>query len=253
MPKGKIHSIETMGLVDGPGIRTVLFFQGCRLRCQYCHNPDTWQLDSGKEMDVQQLVSLLKRYRPYYGATGGVTCSGGEPLLQATFLTELFRACKKENIPTCLDTAGYGNGDYGTLLAYTDLVIFDVKHYRSNDYTALTGGDIAVPNVFLQAVINSGKPLWVRHVVVPGLTDSPPHIKRLGHYLRGIPNIQKIELLPYHTLGINKYAQMGFQCPLQGTLPMDKDETRKLQQMLTETIFTEKGMKHDDHYCMAGL
>lgn len=253
MLKGKIHSIETMGLVDGPGIRTVLFFQGCRLRCQYCHNPDTWQMDSGKEMNVEQLVRLLKRCRPYYGATGGVTCSGGEPLLQIEFLTKLFRACKAENIPTCLDTAGYGNGDYGALLACTDLVIFDVKHYRPDGYAALTGGDIAIPNAFLQAAADSGTPLWVRHVVVPGVTDSPAHIEGLGHYLAGIPNIQKVELLPYHTLGIHKYAQMGIRCPLQGTSPMDKGETRKLQQMLIEAIATEKGMKHDDHYCMAGL
>ena len=253
MLKGKIHSIETMGLVDGPGIRTVLFFQGCRLRCQYCHNPDTWQMDSAKEMDVQQLVKLLKRYRPYYGATGGVTCSGGEPLLQAEFLTELFRACKQENISTCLDTAGYGDGDYGALLAYTDLVIFDVKHHHPDGYAALTGGNIAIPNAFLKAVVDSGTPLWVRHVVVPGLTDSPTHIEALGYYLHGISNIQKVELLPYHTLGIHKYAQMGFRCPLQGTSPMDKAQTRNLQQMLIETIFTEKGTKHDDQFCMAGL
>lgn len=236
MLKGKIHSIESMGLVDGPGIRTVLFFQGCRLRCRYCHNPDTWPIDSGKEMDVEQLVRLLKRYRPYYGETGGVTCSGGEPLLQAEFLAELFHACKQAHISTCLDTAGYGNGDYEALLDVTDLVLFDVKHYQPDAYTALTGGDIAVPNAFLKAVAGHGTPLWIRHVVVPGLTDSPAHIEGLGHYLRSIPNIQKVELLPYHTLGVHKYEQLGLRCPLQATPAMDKDVTQKLQQRLLETI-----------------
>ena len=163
-----------MGLVDGPGIRTVLFFQGCRLRCQYCHNPDTWRPEGGNEMDTGQLIRLFKRYHPYYGATGDVTCSGGEPLLQAEFLAELFRACKREHITTCLDTAGCGNGDYGALLAHTDLVILDVKHYCPDDYAALTGGDIAAPNAFLRAVVQSGTPLWIRHVVVPGLVSRLP-------------------------------------------------------------------------------
>ncbi len=253
MPEGKIHSIETMGLVDGPGIRTVLFFQGCRLRCQYCHNPDTWQLDSGRGMTVGQAIALLKRYRPYYGKTGGVTCSGGEPLLQPEFLTALFRACKAEQIGTCLDTAGYGDGDYKALLDVTDLVIFDVKHYRYNDYAILTGGDMTVPDAFLQAVRDSGTPLWIRHVVVPGLTDSPAHIEALGRYLGGIPNIQKIELQPYHTLGTHKYASLGMRCPLQDTPGMDKDKTRRYQQMLSEILGIEKGLTHNDNHCMARL
>ncbi len=118
MLKGKIHSVESMGLVDGPGIRTVLFFQGCILRCKYCHNPDTWEKQCGKEMGVDEIIKMLKRYQPYYGNTGGVTCSGGEPAMQIEFLTELFKACKKENISTCLDTAGYGYGDYQELLDY---------------------------------------------------------------------------------------------------------------------------------------
>ncbi|HWP50314.1 MAG TPA: pyruvate formate-lyase-activating protein [Clostridia bacterium] len=253
MLTGKIHSVETMGLVDGPGIRTVLFFQGCRLRCKYCHNPDTWQTDAGKDMDVVQLIKLLNRYRPYYGETGGVTCSGGEPLLQAEFLTALFRACKAENISTCLDTAGYGNGDYRALLENTNLVIFDVKHFESGNYAALTGGDIAIPSAFLKAVAKSGTRLWIRHVIVPGVTDSPAHISRLAKYLADIPNIEKVELLPYHTLGVYKYAQMGLRCPLQDTVPMDRDATQKLQRMLSDMICTKKGMKYDVNHCMAGL
>lgn len=221
-----------MGLVDGPGIRTVLFFQGCKLRCKYCHNPDTWEMQSGKEMDISQVMQMLKRYQPYYGSTGGITCSGGEPLLQIEFLTELFKACKKENISTCLDTAGYGYGDYEELLNYTDLIIFDVKHYLAQNYNALTGGDFSVPTKFLDAVKKIGTPLWIRHVVVPNLTDSEEHIKGLRDYIKEIPNVEKVELLPYHTLGVDKYKVMGIRYPLTDTLPMCKEKTKQLQNMI---------------------
>ena len=233
MLKGKIHSVETMGLVDGPGIRIVLFFQGCRLRCKYCHNPDTWDLQSGKEMDVAEIIKMLKRYQPYFGKTGGVTCSGGEPLLQIEFLTELFKECKRENISTCLDTAGYGNGDYKELLEYTDLVLFDAKHYIPEEYRELTGGDFSKPIEFLQAVKESGTSLWIRHVVVPNLTDSEEHIKGLGEYIATIPNVEKVELLPYHTLGVSKYESMGIPYPLKNVVSMDKEKTKKLQNMIS--------------------
>lgn len=242
-----------MGLLDGPGIRTVLFLQGCRLRCQYCHNPDTWQLGAGREMDVAQVMKLLGRYRAYYGETGGVTCSGGEPLLQPEFLTELFRACKQEGISTCLDTAGCGGGDYQALLAVTDLVILDVKHYRPDDYALLTGGDLSVPTAFLQAVAASGTPLWIRHVVVPGLTDSPQHLAGLGAYLRGIPNLQKVELLPYHRLGAHKYEALGLPYRLRDIPAMDKNETQKQQRLLLAALKTEKGGTQHDHHRLAGL
>lgn len=232
MLKGKIHAVESMGLVDGPGIRTVLFFQGCQLRCKYCHNPETWNMQSGKEICVDEIVKMLKRYRPYYGETGGVTCSGGEPLLQIEFVTELFKACKRENISTCLDTAGYGNGDYEELLKYTDLVLFDIKHYLPEEYNELTGGDFTKPTEFLQAVKRSGTPLWIRHVVVPGLTDSEEHIRELGNYIATIPNVEKVELLPYHTLGVSKYENMKVCYPLKDIAPMDKEKTKKLQNLI---------------------
>lgn len=236
MPKGKIHSVESTGLVDGPGIRTVLFFQGCGLRCKYCHNPDTWEMQSAKEMDVSEIMKMLKRFQPYYGNTGGITCSGGEPLLQIEFLTELFKACKKENISTCLDTAGYGYGEYRELLDFTDLVIFDVKHYLPENYTALTGGDFSVPTKFLDAVKKNGTPLWIRHVVIPNLTDSEEHIKGLGAYIKAIPNVEKVELLPYHTLGVEKYSVMGVDYPLKDTLPMCKEKTQQLQRMILDIV-----------------
>ncbi|WMI79892.1 pyruvate formate-lyase-activating protein [Anaerotignum sp. MB30-C6] len=239
MQRGRIHSVESMGLVDGPGIRTVLFFQGCILRCKYCHNPDTWQVEAGREMSVSEIIKMLKRYQPYYGDTGGVTCSGGEPLLQIEFLTELFKACKEANISTCLDTAGYGYGDYEELLKYTDLVIFDIKHYLQQDYNALTDGDFSVPTKFLEAVQKSATPLWIRHVVVPNLTDSQSHIKSLGAYIKTIANVEKVELLPYHILGVEKYSVMGKHYPLKDTLPMCKEKTKQLQNMILDIVSME--------------
>ncbi len=236
MQKGRIHSIESMGLVDGPGIRTVLFFQGCKLRCKYCHNPDTWEMQGGKEMDVNEIMKMLKRFQPYYGNTGGITCSGGEPLLQIEFLTELFKACKKENISTCLDTAGYGYGNYEELLNYTDLVILDVKHYLAENYNGLTAGDFSVFTKFLDAVKKKGTPLWIRHVVVPNLTDSEVHINGLKEYIKGIPNVEKVELLAYHTLGIEKYKVMGIHYPFEDLQPMNKEKTKQLQNMLLDII-----------------
>ncbi len=236
MQKGRIHSIESMGLVDGPGIRTVLFLQGCQLRCRYCHNPDTWQLSGGKEMDIDTILKMLKRYRPYYGETGGITCSGGEPLLQADFVTELFKACKAENISTCLDTAGYGYGSYDTLLDYTDLVIFDIKHILPEKYHALTGGDFSIADSFLASVKEKGIPLWIRHVVVPGWTDQEEHIRQLGAIIKTIPNVQKAELLPYHTMGIQKYHALGIPYTLEGISPMDQKKLQYLQNVLTESM-----------------
>ncbi len=236
MQKGRIHSMESMGLVDGPGIRTVLFLQGCGLRCKYCHNPDTWDIQGGREMDVNQVLNRLKRFRPYYGETGGLTCSGGEPLLQMEFVLELFQVCKKEKISTCLDTAGYGYGQYEELLKFTDLVLFDAKHYIPEEYKQLTGGDFSAPSKFLETVEKSGTPLWVRHVVVPGLTDSEAHIRGMKEYIKEIPNVEKVELLPYHALGVEKYKEMGMDYPLKDVMPMDKEKTKQLQNMVLDTI-----------------
>ncbi len=197
---GQIHSIETMGLVDGPGVRTVVFFQGCHLRCLYCHNPDSWATDTGKNMSVEDVMRVLNRCKPYYGINGGLTCSGGEPLLQPQFLTALFKACKQTGISTCLDTAGCGNGDYDAVLSYTDLVLLDIKHHLPEGYQQLTGRSPRAAQNFLSAVIRHNTPLWLRHVVVPGLTDSPEHIAGFKAYIADIPNVQRVELLPYHTM-----------------------------------------------------
>jgi pyruvate formate-lyase 1-activating enzyme len=215
--EGYIHSIESMGLVDGPGIRTVVFFQGCRLRCRYCHNPDTWAMRSGKEQifTPEQLVNKLLRFKPYFGDNGGVTFSGGEPLLQKDFLCEVLRLCKHAGIHTCIDTAGCGCGGYEEILAHTDLVLLDIKHFSLDGYHSITGQSPQEFLQFLSAVQNAGTPLWIRHVVVPGLTDSDAHLEGLRAYLHTIRNIQRVELLPYHTLGVNKYHALGIPYSLE--------------------------------------
>lgn len=228
--KGYIHSIESMGTVDGPGIRTVVFFQGCALRCKYCHNPDTWAMREGKLTEAAELVAKIKRFAPYHKATGGgVTFSGGEPLMQPEFLTECLRLCRNEGIHTCIDTAGAGLGDYDELLRYTDLVLYDVKHFEPESYKELTGGDMTRTEKFVDACGKAGVPLIVRHVVVPGLTDGREHLKRLRDYTDKLPGVIKVELLPYHVLGVHKYAAMGIGYPLEGVRPMDAELCEKLQ------------------------
>ena len=232
MFQGRIHSIESMGLVDGPGIRTVVFMQGCRLRCQYCHNPDTWPLTSGKEilMSPEQLLKKLLRFKPYYGEQGGVTFSGGEPLLQKEFLLQSLRLCKNAGIHTCLDTAGCGCGNYEELLAFTDLILLDVKHFTPDGYRTVTGQEPTEFNRFLSSAQKAGTPLWVRHVVVPGLTDGDAHLQALLEYLRGIPNIQRVELLPYHTLGVSKYRALGIPYPLESVPALPQQALNEWQQ-----------------------
>lgn len=231
---GYIHSIETMGLVDGPGIRTVVFLSGCELRCVYCHNPETFAC-RGEAIDTNVLMQKLKRYLPYYQKSGGgVTFSGGEPLLQPAFLLEMLKECKKAGIHTCLDTSGHGLGDYKEILQYTDLVLFDVKHYDPEMYMQITQKPIEKAEAFLEAVQNAGVPLWVRHVVVPGLTDSKEHMEQLQNYIANIANVQKVELLPYHTMGVAKYKKLNMPYPLEGVLPMDVEQTQMYQEEFFE-------------------
>ena len=184
MLKGKIHSIESMGLVDGPGIRVVVFFQGCKLRCAYCHNPDTWKLSGGMEMTAGEIVQKIVRFKPYFDRSGGgVTFSGGDPLIQPEFLLQCLKLCKLNGIHTAIDTSGFGNGDYAEILEYTDLVLLDIKHTSSQGYVSLTGKDTLGVNLFLDALRKSKSRVWVTHVVVPGITDSVEHITKLSKLL----------------------------------------------------------------------
>ena len=226
---GYIHSIESMGLVDGPGVRAVVFLRGCRLRCRYCHNPDTWAAE-GEATQAGALVERLLRLRSYFDRSGGgVTFSGGEPLLQPQFLLEALRLLKAQGIHTCLDTAGVGLGEYGEILSSTDLVLYDVKHWREEDYQNLTGREMSAAKTFEGALARSGKPVWVRHVVVPGLTDGEEHLAGLRAYVDRLPNVERVELLPYHTMGTEKYEKLGCKPPLRGVEPMDRKRCQALQ------------------------
>lgn len=236
MAVGRIHSIESMGLVDGPGIRTVVFLQGCTLRCKYCHNPDTWAMKDEKNtlMSPQELLEKLNRFKSYYGKDGGVTFSGGEPLLQPEFLLEALKLCKQSGIRTCIDTAGKGLGDYEEILKYTDLLLYDVKHYTPDGYHEMTGCEIDETHHFLETAQKMNVPLWVRHVVVPGLTDGDEHLKGLEDYLKTLRNIKKVELLPYHTLGVSKYETMGINYPLDGVEPLSADDVSAWNERLNQ-------------------
>lgn len=228
---GRVHSIESMGLVDGPGIRTVVFLQGCNLRCQYCHNPDTWDIYGGNEMSADEVINKIKRFKPYFKNNGGVTFSGGEPLMQPEFLLELLKKCKELDIHTCIDTAGYGKGEYDDILKYTDLILYDIKHEDYDKYNIVTRRKQDETLKFIEKVQEYNIPIWIRHVVVPGLTDSEEHMKSLKKYIDTIKNVEKVELLPFHQLGREKYKVMGIDYPLEDTKPMPKDVVEKYQKI----------------------
>ncbi|MGF7185510.1 pyruvate formate lyase activating enzyme [Desulfitispora alkaliphila] len=227
---GKVHSIETMGLTDGPGIRFVVFFQGCELRCKYCHNPDTWKASGGEKMAAQELVQRAKRYQQYFNSSGGgITCSGGEPLLQPKFLIEFLKGCKDQGLHTAIDTSGYGIASYEEILKYTDLVILDIKHIHQKGFNELTGGNMEVFWDFVNVLNQSSTDLWIRHVVVPGVTDSKEHIYKLKEMLGHFKPIEKIQLLPYHSLGVHKYEAMGIPYPYHHISPMCPEELRRIK------------------------
>ena len=233
--KGNVSSIETMGLVDGPGIRCVIFMQGCALRCKYCHNPETWQANLNKDlMSAKEVVDIVKKYRNYYGSDGGVTFSGGEPLLQPDFLLACLKLCKAEGINTALDTAGVGLGKYEDILKYTDLVILDVKAVENEEYKELTGLDNKRFLNFLDACQRNGNKLWLRQVIVPNLNDDERHILMLKEFASKLKNVEKIELLPYKTIGVHKYKALKLKYPLDGVPQMDESKCRQLQKILVE-------------------
>ena len=236
MIKGKIHSVESMGLVDGPGIRVVVFMQGCTLRCLYCHNPDTWTLDVNKDaldFTPEELVNKISRFRSYFEKSGGgVTFSGGDPLKQPEFLKETLKLCKEAGIHTTLDTSGVGFGDYEEILKYTDLVLYDVKHLTREGYKDMTGIEIDETQKFLEACKKMGTKMWIRQVVVPGKTDSEEYIRELGKFIKTLDNVEKVELLPYHLLGVNKYETLGIKYRLEGLEAMDKEACKALYKFL---------------------
>ena len=228
---GHIDSIETMGLVDGPGIRVVVFLQGCPLRCLFCHNPETWCIDDKFLITPEDLVRHIYKYRNYFGTDGGVTFSGGEPLFQHDFLLECLRLCKKMGIHTCLDTAGSCTG-YEDILEYVDLVMWDVKGLDEVGYKKMTGQDIGISLKFLDYCQSIGKKMWIRQVIVPGINDNFEYIKRLKEFIHPLKNIEKVELLPYHLYGVSKYEKLGIPYKLDGVPPMDEAKCNELYEEL---------------------
>jgi pyruvate formate lyase activating enzyme len=219
---GNIHSFQSLGAVDGPGLRSILFLQGCPLRCVYCHNPDTWALETADTLhwSVEETVGKILRYRPYHGFEGGVTVSGGEPLLQATFVSSLFQSLRQEGIHTALDTSGIGDPNGADLvLPHTDLVLCDLKFSNETDYRSFCGGELDSVIKFLHKTKEYGISLWIRHVVVPGFTDSEGSKKEIERIAALFPNLERIEFLPYRRLGLEKYEAMGIRYPLDDVFP----------------------------------
>ena len=229
--KASIDSIESFSTKDGPGIRTVIFFNGCKLRCLFCHNPEMWNKKENN-ITVDELYEKILKFKPYYKNGGGVTFSGGEPLLQVDFLIELSKLLKKENINIALDTAGKGIGKYEEILNLVDLVILDIKAYNENDYKKMTGQEIDEFNKFLKVAQKLNKKLWIRQVIVPGINDNKEYILGLKNYIKNIKNIEKIELLPYHNMAIDKYEKLGINYILKNTKEMDIEECKKLEDLL---------------------
>lgn len=219
--KGRIYSIESFGAVDGPGIRLVVFFHGCPMRCAYCHNPDTWATDQFTEMSVDEILQKFERNQCFY-ESGGITATGGEPLLQLDFLTDLFTAFHEKGIHTCLDTsgicfdpAGADTDKYRKLASVTDLCMLDIKEIDSDKHRKLTGKDNQNVLAFSRFMDDLGVRLWVRHVLVPGITDDDNDLFELGKYLATLKNLETLDVLPYHTMGVPKYERLGIEYPLK--------------------------------------
>ena len=224
-----VDSIESFGLLDGPGIRTVIFFSSCSLRCLYCHNPEMWE-KKGTIFTKEQLLERILRNKPYFKKNGGVTLSGGEPLLQIDFIISLCKELKKEGISIAIDTCGVGIGRYEEILSYVDLVLFDVKYADAAGYQKLTGKSILESEKFIDALNKSKKPFWIRQVIVPGLMDSLDYLEKLSAYLKKFQKIEKIEFLPFHHLGFSKYEKLGIENPLVDTLEMNVSSCEELYQ-----------------------
>lgn len=231
---GYVESIESMGLVDGPGIRTVVFLGGCKLRCKYCQNPETWQMTQ-PNITAQELANKIIRNKPYFKRNnGGVTFSGGEPLVQSKFLIEVAKLLKEEGIHIAIDTAGVGNNDYEEVLKFVDLVLLDIKHVETKQYKELTGMDIAESLEFINVLNKFNIPVWIRQVIVPGLMDNEEYLVKLAKFLKNIKNVERIDFLPYHKLGDEKYEKLGINNPYKDKQAMNKDECIKLYEKFLE-------------------
>lgn len=233
--KGRVHSIESFGAVDGPGIRTVFFMQGCPARCLYCHNPDTWSLtgEGEGELSAEEIVRWALRGKPYHGKDGGVTFSGGEPMLQGEFISHCIDLLHIEGIKTAIDISGTYLDRYSEeVIKKSDLILLDVKHPRADKFKEITKRDFSFLIKTVELIKKHNKPVWIRHVVVPGISDNEEDICALREFIVKIPNVENIELLPYHTMAINKYKKIGIEYPLKGVEAMNPDRVKELRQLL---------------------
>ncbi len=224
---GNIHSIETCGTVDGPGVRFVVFMQGCPMRCKYCHNPDTWEINTNKQMSVEEILNRYESVKEF--CKGGITVTGGEPLMQIEFVTELFKAAKEKNIHTAIDTSGVlfipeNSERIKELIKYTDLVLLDIKHINDDEHKKLTGHSNKNILAFAQFLSENKIPVWIRHVVVPQITFNEEYLAELGKFLKTLNNVQALDVLPYHDMARGKYKELGIEYPLEETPPLTKEE-----------------------------
>lgn len=242
---GKIHSIETCGTVDGPGIRFVVFTQGCPLRCQYCHNPDSWEYDTDNLMSVSEILSQYEGVKEF--CSGGITVTGGEPLVQISFVTELFKQAQEKGIHTALDTSGLlftpSNTDkIDELLKYTSLVMLDIKHIDDEEHKILTKHSNKNILDFARYLSEKNIPTWIRHVVVPNITYKPEYLERLGEFLAGLKNIKALDVLPYHDMAIPKYENLGISYPLEGVPALTHDEALNARNIIIQSIKKARGL-----------
>lgn len=236
---GYIHSTESFGSVDGPGIRFLVFMQGCGMRCRYCHNPDTWALQGGTAMTADEVLDRAERYRSYWGTKGGITVSGGEALLQLDFLVELFAKAHQRGIHTCLDTAAQPFSrqepffsKFQQLMQHTDLVLLDIKHIDDAGHRHLTGHSNQAILDCATYLSDIRKPVWIRHVLVPTITDDDALLQRLRQFLDTLSNVERVEVLPYHTLGTFKWQQLGIPYTLEDVQPPTAERVRQAEETL---------------------
>ena len=241
---GFIHSTESFGTVDGPGVRFVIFLQGCPMRCKYCHNPDTWKMNAGSLRSAQSLIAEYERNSAFY-KKGGITVTGGEALMQIDFLLELFALAKKKGIHTCLDTSGVTyrpgasayNEKLDALMALTDLVMLDIKHIDPEGHKDLTGHDNAGILAFARYLEEKQVPVWIRHVVVPGITDDAGQLARLGTFIGKLSNVQALDVLPYHIMGISKYKELNLPYPLEGVEPATRKQAMDAKKIILQAFW----------------
>ena len=243
MIKGFVHSIESFGSVDGPGIRFLIFLQGCPMRCQFCHNPDSWAVGKGEERSADELLDKAERFRSYWGDKGGITVSGGEALMQIDFLLDLFEKAHQRGINTCLDTSAQmftrNSGwfeKFERLMSFTDTILLDIKHINDEEHRKLTRHSNKNILDCARYLSEIRKTVWIRHVLVPGITDRDEYLEELRDFLKTLPNIERIDVLPYHTMGIYKYEKLGIPYPLKDVLPPTAECISHAEQILGEAL-----------------